>query len=87
VNLKPYTGRFYSQEVDATYELTNDGGTLVVRRPRGEVERLRMIDARTFRGGDLTYHFAPSASGSVPSFTVDVARVRGLSFVRTTQSR
>jgi CubicO group peptidase (beta-lactamase class C family) len=82
-NLRAFTGRFYSQEVDATYELTVDGGTLVVKRPRGEVEKLQMVDARTFRGGGLTYRFAPNAGGAVPSFTVDVARVRGLSFVRT----
>jgi CubicO group peptidase (beta-lactamase class C family) len=82
-NLRPFTGRFYSQEVDATYELTVDGGALVVKRPRGEVETLQMVDARTFRGGGLTYRFAPNARGAAPSFTVDVARVRGLAFVRS----
>jgi CubicO group peptidase (beta-lactamase class C family) len=87
VNLKPYTGRFYSQEVDATYELSTDSGALVVKRPRGEIERLQMIDARTFRSGGMTYRFAPNAGGVVPSFTIDIARVRGLAFVRTTQSR
>ena len=87
INLKPYTGRFDSQEVDATYEITADGGALVVKRPRGEIERLQMVDARTFRGGGMTYRFAPNASGMVPSFTIDIARVRGLAFVRTTQAR
>jgi CubicO group peptidase (beta-lactamase class C family) len=87
VNLKPYTGRFYSQEVDATYDISMDGGALVVKRPRGEIERLQMVDARTFRGGGMTYHFAPNANGVVPRFTVDIARVRGLAFVRTTQAR
>ena len=87
VNLKPYTGRFYSAEVDATYEISADSGVLVVRRPRGEVERLQMVDARTFRGGGMTYRFAPNAGGGVPSFTIDIARVRGLSFVRTARAR
>ena len=87
VNLKPYTGRFYSQEVDATYEITTDGGVLVVKRPRGEIERLQMVDARTFRGGEMTYRFARSTGGVVPSFTVDIARVRGLAFVRATRPR
>ena len=87
VNLGPYTGRFYSQEVDATYEITTDSGVLVVKRPRGEVERLQMVDARTFRSGGMTYRFAPNAKGVVPSFTIDIARVRGLAFVRTAQAR
>jgi CubicO group peptidase (beta-lactamase class C family) len=87
INLKPYTGRFYSQEVDATYELTAEAGVLVVKRPRGEIEKLQMVDARTFRGGGMTYRFAPNVGGAVPGFTVDIARVRGLAFVRTAQAR
>ena len=87
INLKPYTGRFYSKEVDATYDISADSGVLVVKRPRGEVERLQMVDARTFRGGGMTYRFAPNANGVVPRFTVDIARVRGLAFVRATQAR
>lgn len=87
VNLKPFTGRFYSPEVDATYELSVDSGTLVVRRPRGDIQRLQMVDPRTFRSGGVTYRFAPNAGGVIPSFTIDVARVRGLSFVRATSAR
>lgn len=87
VSLEPYAGRFYSQEVDATYEIATEGGALIVRRPRGDVERLRMIDPRTFKGGGKTYRFAPAANGLVPSFTVDIDRVRGLAFVRTAPSR
>ena len=87
VNLGPYAGRFYSQEVDATYEISTDGGALVVRRPRGDVEPLQMVDARTFKAGNKTYRFAPAANGVVPGFTVDIDRVRGLAFARTAPSR
>ena len=77
-------GRYYSAELDATYELIANGTTLTARRPRGEVDTLTVTDpqARTFRGGGLTYRFAPNANGMAPSFAVDIGRARGMGFAR-----
>jgi len=77
-------GRYYSAELDATYELIANGTTLTARRPRGEVDTLTVTDpqARTFRGGGLTYRFAPNANGMAPSFAVDIGRARGMGFTR-----
>ena len=77
-------GRYYSQELDATYELVANGTTLTVRRPRGEVDTLRVAGGspRTFRGGSLTYRFAPNVNGAAPSFAVDIGRARGMEFTR-----
>jgi hypothetical protein len=85
----PFVGRYYSPELDATYEITVKGQALTVRRPRGEVDTLQVVDpsAGTFRGGGLTYHFAPNASGASPSFTVDIGRARGMLFNREPSNR
>ena len=77
-------GRYYSTELDATYELIANGTTLTVRRPRGEIDTLTVTDpqARTFRGGGMTYRFAPNAGGKAPKFAVDIGRARGMEFAR-----
>ena len=95
----PLVGRYYSEELDATYEILVSGQSLTVRRPRGEVDTLMTPgttlgarapaapDALTFRGGGLTYHFAPNAGSSSPSFTVDIGRARGMEFKRVARAR
>jgi CubicO group peptidase (beta-lactamase class C family) len=74
------TGRYYSQELDATYEVSVNGKAVTIRRPRGEVDTLATTDGRTFRAGGLTYHFAPNGS----AFTVDIGRANGMAFDRVT---
>jgi CubicO group peptidase (beta-lactamase class C family) len=83
-DVAPLTGRYYSAELDATYQLVANGMTLTVRRPRGEVDTLEVVDAatRTFRGGGLTYRFAPNDGGVAPRFAVDIGRARGMEFRR-----
>lgn len=73
------TGRFYSPELDATYELRDAGDALVVVRARA-VDTLRAVDRQTFRGSGYTLHFA-TASGA-PAFTLDAGRIRGIEFSR-----
>ena len=77
------TGRFYSPELDATYELRDagEGGALVVVRARA-VDTLRAVDRETFRGSGYTLHFAGPKSGTGPSFTLDAGRIRGIEFSR-----
>ena len=81
-DLAPFAGRYYAEELDATYDVRVDGQTLTVRRPRGEVDTLRVVDSQTFRAGAVTYHFGAPANGRAPTFTIDVGRARGLEFVR-----
>jgi CubicO group peptidase (beta-lactamase class C family) len=73
------TGRFYSPELDATYELRDAGDALVVVRARA-VDTLRAVDRQTFRGTGYTLRFAPTAGG--PAFTLDAGRIRGIEFSR-----
>ena len=96
------TGRYYSEEVDATYDVIVNDTIVTVRRPRGEVDSLSFrapqprtpVDTvmgfrprRTFVAGDLTYRFAANAAGNAPSFAVDIGRARGIEFDRVTTSK
>ena len=75
------TGRFYSPELDATYQLRDAGEALVVVRARA-VDTLRAVDRQTFRGSGYTLHFAAPSQGTDPSFTLDAGRIRGIEFSR-----
>ena len=75
--LSPFAGRFYSPELNATYELTTAAHRLVLKRPRAVPDTLRALDDHTFRGTGLTIKF-----GGTNAFTVDNGRARGLEFSR-----
>jgi len=79
-----FAGRYYSDELNATYELSPVGTKLVLHRPRAVPDTLRAVDRRTLRGAGLTIRF-PQAIGVGPAanFTVDNGRARGLEFSRT----
>ena len=81
--LSTLAGKYYSDELDATYELTVSGSDLIARRPRVAADTLRATDRQTFRGSGYTLRFvgASSANGS-PSFTFNNDRARGIEFVR-----
>jgi CubicO group peptidase (beta-lactamase class C family) len=81
-NLTRLVGRYYSAELDATYEVGVSGDKLTVRRPRGEVDTLEVVDPRTFRAGGLTYRFTPNANDKARGFAVDIGRARGMMFDR-----
>jgi len=85
-DLSGLTGRYYSPELDATYDVSLTGTTLTAKRPRGEVDTLQVVGPRTFRAGALTYRFSPNAAGKAPSFAVDIGRARGMEFDRVTTS-
>lgn len=81
--LAALAGHYYSPELDATYDVSVTGERLLVRRPRGDVDTLSLVEPpRTFRAGGLTYRFAPNAAGSAPSFAIDIGRARGMEFKR-----
>ena len=87
IELARAAGRYYSTELDATYELVAKGTVLTVRRPRGEVDTLSVSGPRTFSAAMVTYRFAPDSAGTVPSFTVDIGRARGIEFDRVPASK
>jgi CubicO group peptidase (beta-lactamase class C family) len=83
--LGAYVGRFYSDELDATYEVTRAGNALVLRRARTPADTMRAVDRQTFRATGLTLRFTPAAQGTPsPMFTIDAGRARGIEFNRVT---
>jgi hypothetical protein len=82
--LSAMAGRYYSDELDATYELTVSGSNLLLRRARAAVDTLRTTDRQTVRGSNYTLRFAAASPGSQvsPSFTFNNDRARGIEFVR-----
>ena len=56
--LAQFAGRYYSDELDALYEITVSGSTLTLKRPRAKPEILTARDAVTFSGtvGRLRFH-------------------------------
>jgi CubicO group peptidase (beta-lactamase class C family) len=81
-DLASFVGRYYSDELDATYEVVANGPALTVRRPRGEVDTLMFAGEQTFRANGLTYRFTPNAGGKATGFAVDIGRARGMGFKR-----
>ena len=80
--LSALVGRYYSQELNATWELRLSGGTLLLLRARAMPDTLRAIDRQTLRAGAYTLRFNPAGRSSAPAFTLDFARVRGVEFAR-----
>jgi CubicO group peptidase (beta-lactamase class C family) len=81
--LSAMAGRYYSDELNATYELAQVGSALVLHRPRAAADTLRATDHQTLRGSGLTIRFArPVSGGPAANFSVDNGRARGLEFNR-----
>jgi CubicO group peptidase (beta-lactamase class C family) len=77
-----FAGRFYSDELNSTFDITASANVLVLKRAHAGPDTLRAADARTFRGAGLTVHFATDGAAPAPGFTVDNGRARGIEFVR-----
>ena len=75
------TGRFYSEELSAFYELSPANGALLLKRAHAGPDTLRAVEPRVFRGGGLTLRF--DAASPARTFTVENGRARGIEFVRT----
>jgi len=82
--LAAYAGDYYSGEVDATYHLAVDGGTLVLSAHHVPAQRLTVVAPDAFRAaGGLTLHFErPAASGPASAFSIEAGRVRNIRFAR-----
>jgi CubicO group peptidase (beta-lactamase class C family) len=85
--LSAFSGRFYSDELSSTFDLSPVAGGLLLRRAHAGPDTLRATDAHTLRGGGVTLRFDASASGPAQTFTVENGRARGLEFVRVPTSR
>ena len=85
--LSAMSGRYYSDELSATFDLSPVAGGLLLRRAHAGPDTLRATDAHTLRGGGVTLHFDANGSGPAKAFTVENGRARGLEFARVASNR
>ena len=82
VLLAGLAGRYHSDELDATYEVTTNGTALVLSRPRARPDTLTARDSTTFAGSVGTLRFTLGADRKAESFILDAGRVVNVRFVR-----
>lgn len=75
-------GRYYSTELDTTYEIVVEGGMARVRAGRGIDQALSPAGIDTFTAGSMTFRMMRGDDGRVYGFSVDAGRVQHLEFMR-----
>jgi hypothetical protein len=76
--LKTFTGSWYSEELDFTYNIKHDGEGLKLYLGSVEDDALEVIKQNSFRAGYLIFNFNDEAT----SFKVKAGRVRDLVFTK-----
>lgn len=78
-------GRFYSPELDASYEVRLEGGALRLVPPgNGEALELSPLEHGSFHGGGMRPRFE-NGNGKADGYLLDLGRIRGLVFERSDQ--
>lgn len=85
--LEPYAGRFYSEELDATFTLEIEDGALTLHRRGARPQRLTPVVPDEFMAGPMTVRFTRAADGQPAGYLLDIGRVRGLVFERAAPER
>ena len=80
-DLSPLAGRYYSEELDATWTLTVENGALVIHRRGAPPQSTMPVVGDEFMAGGLTLRFV-RADGRVQGLVLDLGRVRDLRFER-----
>jgi CubicO group peptidase (beta-lactamase class C family) len=74
-----YPGAYYSEELDATWDLTTQDNLLYAV---GVEDPFSPVEADVFRLDGVVLRFVRNTDGQVTGLTVDAGRVRGIGFVR-----
>lgn len=77
-----WVGRYYSTELDTTYEIVVEEGLARVRAGRGIDQALSPAGIDTFTAGSLTFRLTRGDDGRVDGFTLDAGRVQHLEFIK-----
>jgi CubicO group peptidase (beta-lactamase class C family) len=88
-NLIDYVGRYYNDELDATYEFAVKGGVLTVLTPKVAAASLAPTIADCFTGYGNYFLFQRSADNSIIGFRLseNTGRVRNVYFRKSSQNR
>jgi len=79
-------GRYYSPELDTTYEIVSEAGVVEVHAGRGIDRVVIPAGADTFRAGSLTLRVERGSEGQVVGLSVDAGRVQHVRFTRMDES-
>ena len=74
-------GAYYSEELDAVYELVAEGDEVTARLASGQSLAVRPLGSDELAAGSLVLRLR-RAGGEVTGFALDAGRVRGIEFVR-----
>jgi CubicO group peptidase (beta-lactamase class C family) len=88
--LAEYTGRYHSDEIEATYDIKLDESSLAIMRPKYPATHLEPVFRDGFTMKDFsvvvtsgTVRFTRNASGHVDGLFMDAGRVRNFRFIKT----
>lgn len=84
--LAAFTGRYWSEELQAEYDVALERDTLRLARRSGARQALRAVAADRFTAAGHTLAFERDAAGAVRALTVEAGRVRNIRFVRRSPS-
>ncbi|MCB0711797.1 MAG: beta-lactamase family protein [Ignavibacteriae bacterium] len=80
-----YTGEYYSDELETTYQLAPEGRGLIAMSSRGDSVLLTPVDTDRFVGSEWflqEVEFERGSEGGVAAMVVSVGRVKNLRFLR-----
>src|SRR5262249_14809879 len=81
--LAEYAGEFYSQELDAVFRITRDGGRLTLHRLKAGPAPMEPLTADLFQlGNRVTVEFVRDADRRITGFLYSASRIRNLAFTR-----
>ena len=86
--LAAFLGKYHSDEVEATFTITESGERLFAQRETDvKPAELQRVSADDFRFGGMTLRFIRDAKGTVERLAVDAGRVRNIRFTRVVAGR
>ena len=80
--LAEFAGSYYSEELDATYQVAARDSGLVVRVGEGAEQKLVPVVPEVFRGNQFTLRFARGKNGRITGFGLFAGRVLDIRFAR-----
>jgi len=80
--LRAFTGRYFSEELETFYEIHIEGDGIIARRRRIPDVDLSPGERDRFSGGDLNFTFERDRNGRVIGFYLDNVRTRDVRFER-----
>lgn len=81
INLESYLGNYYSEEIDAVYQLTLHDDALKVKIPNEQPEEIERIDNDKFLFDGIVFRFIKT-DGKITGLFVDAGRVKNLEFIK-----